>query len=136
MLTAQQAAKLNTSGPDEQSSQIGSELYHSSVNGLYTIDVNITADARAGKAIPIPFNCEIVDVICHCKAAGSGAATVIINNGATAITDAIVFDANHAVTKAGSIDDSVSSVTPASVITAVTNEEVSVGRISLLVVRR
>lgn len=136
MITAVQAAKLNASSPDNQASSVGSEVYDNSVYGLYLIRCLITADARTGQAIPIPFPCEIVDVRCECRAAGSGAATVIINNGVTPVTDAIVFDADKAKTMAGSIDNDVSTLTTASVITAVTNEEVSVGLITLYVVRR
>ena len=46
---------------------------------------------------------EVLDVICRKDGAGAGN-TITVKNGATAITDAIVFATDKAQTKAGTID--------------------------------
>lgn len=46
---------------------------------------------------------EVIDVICRKDGAGTGN-TITVKNGATAISDPIVFAADKAVTRAGTID--------------------------------
>ena len=46
---------------------------------------------------------EVIDVICRKDGAGAGN-TITVKNGSTAISDAIVFATDKAVTRAGTID--------------------------------
>lgn len=76
---------------------------------VFAIHVTIDADTTGEKAVPIPFKCEVIDVIAQAKAA-EGGGTVTLKKGSTAITNAMVFTVDKTITRAGTIDDAVSTL--------------------------
>jgi len=82
---------------------------------VYALYCEITADATAEKTIPIPFKCEVIDVIAQAKAA-EGGGNVTLKKGSTAITNAMVFTVDKTITRAGTIDDAVSSLNEGDVV--------------------
>jgi len=76
---------------------------------VYALYCEITADATSEKTVPIPFKCEVIDVIVQARAT-SGGGTATLKKGSTAITDAIVMATDKAIVRAGTIDDAQSSL--------------------------
>ncbi len=79
------------------------------LSGVYALYCSITADATSEKTVPIPFACEVVDVIVQARAT-SGNGTATLKKGSTAITDAIVMATDKVVVRAGTIDDAQSTL--------------------------
>ena len=76
---------------------------------VYALYYEITADATSEVTVPIPFKCEVIDVIAQAKSA-EGGGTVTLKKGSTAITDAMIFTVDKTITRAGTIDDAVSTL--------------------------
>ena len=76
----------------------------------------ITADATGEVSVTIPYDMEVVDIVVQCTAANSGG-TLTLKNGSTAISNAIICAVDTTITRAGTIDDSVSSLTTSSTVT-------------------
>jgi len=91
----------------------------------------VTADATAGLAITVPYPMEILDVIVQCQAANAGG-TLQLKNGATAINDAQVCAVDKVITRAGTIDDAVSSLTTATVLKVFSNGAADRGLITII----
>lgn len=70
---------------------------------LVGIPVATTGSITADFDVIVAEKFEVVDVICRKDAAGA-ANTITIKNGATAISDAIAYAVDKAVTRAGTID--------------------------------
>jgi len=132
MLTTTEKAILNVESPTNQQLDLGTEIYDASASGLYYLPANITADATGGKAITVPFACEIMDVIVQSRAT-SGSGTVTIKSGANAITDAIIMAVDTTMTRAGTINDAYSTLATTDTITAVTNGATDFGYVMLVV---
>lgn len=89
--------------------------------------VSITASGTAGVAAVIPVGAEIVDVHNVCKATiGGGTAQVTVGGGGSAISDAMAFAVNDALTRASSIDTTF-SIVGADGIEVVTNADTNLG---------
>jgi hypothetical protein len=72
--------------------------------GILTgIPVAPTGSITADFDVVLAEKFEVVDVICRKDGAGASN-TITVKNGTTAITDAIVYAADKAVTRAGTID--------------------------------
>lgn len=85
------------------------------------ITVAITADATAGKTVPLPpFPFEVLDVIVQARAT-SASGTVTLRKSTTAITNAIAAAADNTVSRAGTIDDAQSAIVPSDSINLKTN---------------
>lgn len=118
--TADQAARINLMSPEAQREGLGTEIARLggeaaaetalSPYQLIAIKYNLTADATgAGLAITVPYAMEIVDVIVQARAT-SAVATVKLTTAAGDITDAIACAADTTIARAGTIDDSKSSI--------------------------
>lgn len=70
---------------------------------LVCIPVATSGSATADFDVVLEDKFEVIDVICRKDGAGAGN-TITVKNGATAITDAIVFATDKAKTLAGTID--------------------------------
>lgn len=70
---------------------------------VLTIPVPITGSATADFDTIVEDKCEVIDIICRKDGAGAGN-TITVKNLATAISDAIVYATDKAVTRAGTID--------------------------------
>lgn len=134
MLTATDKAILDSSNPTNQQVKSGTELYDASVSGVYYLPCSITSDATGGKAVIVPFACEIVDVIVQCRAS-NGSGTALVKVGASAITDAIIMAVDKTMTKAGTIDDAHSTLAAGAAVTVTANGAGDKGLV-LLVVRK
>jgi hypothetical protein len=95
------------------------------------LSYNVTADATAGLAIAVPYPMEILDVIVQCRAANVGG-TLQLKNGATAINDAQICAVDKVITRAGTIDDAQSSLTPATVLKVFSNGAADRGLITII----
>ncbi len=72
----------------------------------------IDVDASAGIAVTLPAGAEIIDVLVQCQATVGGG-TMQIKTGATVpstISNAIACATNHAIARAGTIDDAYNVV--------------------------
>lgn len=67
------------------------------------IDVPTSGSVTADFDVVVDEKIEVIDVICRKDGAGA-ANTITVKNTATAITDAIAFATDKAVTRAGTID--------------------------------
>lgn len=110
------------------------DVKYEKLSEVYSLFVTIDADATGEKAVPIPFRCEVIDVIAQAKAAQSGG-TVTLKKGTTAITDAMVFTVDKTITRAGTIDDSVSTLNEGDAVSVDCANAEDRGFVSILVRR-
>ena len=118
--------------PQAQEASLGSKIYDVDNNGLFYIYKVVPAASHAGIAITIPFACQIEDAIVQCTVA-SGTGTITVKNGSTAITDAMVCAEDKVIVRAGTIDNSVNSITTSTVLTAITHATGDAGTLTLVV---
>ena len=99
----------------DQSNQIGTLIKGSPC----VVKVTISADATGEKAVTIPYDMEVIDVIVQCTAA-NGSGTLQLKNG-TAVTDAIACTTDKAIARAASVDDAYSTLLTTSTVTVDAN---------------
>lgn len=101
-------------------------------NGLVILIASIAASANAtAVTVEVPFDIEIVDVVVQARAT-SGGGTATVRTGTNAITNAIAMATDTNITRAGTIDDSRSTILQGgslNVITAGANDR---GLVSIL----
>lgn len=122
-ITAAQVDILNKMTPDSQGQGLGTVVKDIQDRDVYSpimIQVAVTADATSGKTVTVPYAFELVDVIVQSRATNSSA-TMTVKNGSTAITDAIAATPDTTVTRAATIDDSVSSITTSTTLKVYAN---------------
>ena len=83
------------------------------------VKVVISADATGEKAVTIPYDMEVIDVIVQCTAS-NGSGTLTLKNG-TAVTNAIACTTDTAIARAASIDDAYSKLYTTSTVTVDAN---------------
>ena len=106
-------AKLDKStDPVDQAVQTGTLIKGSPI----IVKKAITADATGGVSVTIPYDMEVVDIVVQCTAANSGG-TLTLKNGSTAISNAIICAVDTTITRASTIDDSVSTLLTTSTVT-------------------
>jgi hypothetical protein len=76
---------------------------------VYALYCSITADATGEKTVPIPFACEVIDVIVQARATNGGG-TATLKKGSNAITDAIAMAQDTTIARAGTINDAYSTL--------------------------
>ena len=104
--------KINHSTlPDDQSNKLGDLIKGSPI----VVKVVISANATGEKAVTIPYDMEVVDVVVQCTA-NSGGGTLTLKNG-TAVTDAIACATDKAIARAASVDDTYSTLLTTSTVT-------------------
>lgn len=114
---------INRMNPDAQKTGLGTEIKRLGDLEASTpviITKAVTADATGGLVITVPAAFEILEVVTQCRAANANG-TLKLVNGATDITDAMICAVDKVCTRAGTIDDSVSSVTTSTVLKVVAN---------------
>lgn len=98
--------KLNNATlPDAQNVKLGTIIKGSPI----VLKKAVTADATGEVSVTIPYAMEVYDVVVVCTA-GSGGGTLTLKKGTTAITDAIACATDKAVARAGSLDDTVTTL--------------------------
>ena len=132
MLTETEKNIINNDNPTNQAVSAGTELYDASANGLYVLTCDIAADATGGKAVDIPFACQVLFVIVEARAT-SGDGTAIVKKGSTAITDAIDMADDKTVTVSGTIDDDESTLAVSDTLTVESNGSDDRGFVSIVV---
>jgi len=132
MLTETEKNIINNDNPTNQAVSAGTELYDASANGLYVLPCDIAADASEGKAVDIPFACQVLFVIVEARAANSDG-TATVKKGTTAITDAIDMAVDKAVTVSGTIDDDESTLAVSDTVTVESNDSDDRGFVSIVV---
>ena len=110
------------------------DVKYEKISEVYALYVTIDADATGEKAVPIPFKCEVIDVIVQCRAA-SGGGTATLKKGSTAITDAIIMAVDKVITRAGTIDDAQSSLNEGDAVSVDCANAADRGLVTLLVRR-
>ena len=83
------------------------------------VKVVISADATGEKAVTIPYDMEVIDVIVQCTATNNNG-TLTLKNG-TAVTDAIACAVDKVIARAGTIDDAYSTLYTTSTVTVDAN---------------
>ena len=101
----------NTTQPDLQAAKLGTVIAGTPV----VVKVVIDADYTGEKSVTIPYDMEVIDVVVQCTAANNNG-TLTLKNG-TAVTDAIACAVDTTITRAGTIDDSVSTLYTTSTVT-------------------
>jgi hypothetical protein len=94
----------------------------------------VSADATGGQAVTIPYDMYLIDVIVQCNAANASG-TLQLRNGTTAITDAIACATNHAVARAGTIDDAHEDILTTDSINLLANGAADRGTVYLIGMR-
>ncbi len=102
--------------------------------GIYALYCSIEADATGEKTVPIPFACEVIDVIVQCRA-NNGGGTATLKKGSTAITDAIAMATDKAIVRAGTIDDAQSTLAEGDAVSVDANGAADRGLVTILVRR-
>ena len=98
-----------------QTNQLGTLIKGSPV----VVKVTVSADATGEKAVTIPYDMEVVDVIVQCTAS-NGSGTLQLKNG-TAVTDAIACTTDTAIARAATINDAYSTLYTTSTVTVDAN---------------
>lgn len=101
---------------------------------VYALYCDITADATGEKIIPIPFKCEVVDVIVQARATNGGG-TATLKKGSNAITDAMVMAVDTTIVRAGTINDAYSSLSEGDAVSVDANGASDRGLVTVLVRR-
>ena len=102
----------NTTQPDLQAVKLGTLIEGAPVVVKVVIDTDYTGE----KSVTIPYDMEVIDVVVQCTGA-NGNGTLTLKNGGTAVTDAIICAVDKTITRAGTIDDSVSTLYTTSAVT-------------------
>jgi hypothetical protein len=102
--------------------------------GIYALYCSITADATGEKTVPIPFACEVIDVIVQARATNGGG-TATLKKGSNAITDAMVMAVDTTIVRAGTINDSYSTLAEGDTVTVDANGASDRGLVTILVRR-
>lgn len=102
----------NTTQPDLQAAKLGTLIEGAPV----VVKVVIDADYTGEKSVTIPYDMEVIDVIVQCTGANNNG-TLTLENGGTPVTDAIICAVDKTITRAGTIDDSVSTLYTTSTVT-------------------
>ena len=133
-ITAAEATKLDNVISEFQAEKLGTGLKAVQDIGAYDpiiVSLNITTDATGGLPFTIPYDFELLEVIVQARATVSNG-TVTIMNGATPLTDAIIMAVDTTITRAGTLDNTVTTITTADTITAITAHAGDLGLICLL----
>lgn len=101
---------------------------------IYALYCSIEADATGEKAVPIPFACEVIDVIVQCRATNAGG-TMTLKKGSTAITDAMICAVDKVIVRAGTIDDAQSTLKEGDSVSVDANGASDRGLVTILVRR-
>jgi len=96
----------------DQTNKVGTLIKGSPI----VVKVVIDADYTGEKAVTIPYDMEVIDIVVQCTAA-SGGGTLILENGGTAVSDAIICAVDKVITRAGTIDDAQSTLLTTSTVT-------------------
>ena len=102
----------NTTQPDLQAAKLGTVVAGSPV----VVKVVIDTDCTGEKSVTIPYDMEVIDVIVQCTGA-NGSGTLTLKNGTHAISDAIACAVDKTITRAGTIDDTYSTLYTTSTVT-------------------
>lgn len=106
------------------------------IKPMIIIQNAITANATGGKAVftaNCPFALQILDVIVEARAT-SALGTVTVSTGGNAITDAIICAADNAVTRAGSIIRTYSTLAAGASLTLTTANANDRGLVTIVAV--
>lgn len=101
------------------------------------IQYEVTADATGGLYIynaVAPYKLKIIDIIIRAKAT-SGSGSVRIYNGSNAISNAITMATDTAITRAGTIDDTYSTIAVGGSLKVVTNGANDRGMVSIIAIK-
>jgi len=108
--------KLNQIDATAQDADLAGQLNARPV----VLSAAITADATGGQSITVPYDMTIYDVVVVATAA-SGGGTVTVRSATNAISDAIACAVDTTVARAGTLDDTYTSVTTSSSLNVITN---------------
>lgn len=108
ILTAKQAETLNNICNGFKSVLLGDRLKNAETYDLVQLSINITTGSTSNQTVTVPFGVEIIDLIIQCR--GTSTNGTMKGSIGSDVTDAIVCATDTAITKAGTIDDSKSTV--------------------------
>jgi hypothetical protein len=97
------------------------DIKYDRLKDVYSLVVDVTADATGEKTIPIPFACEVIDAIVMCTASSAGG-TLTVKKGSTAITDAMICAVDKVIVRAGTIDDAQSTLAEGDAVSVDANQ--------------
>ena len=114
---AQRQALNKDSNPISQKVKLGDAVYLAPV----ILEANIDAAANStAKTVTVPFACEIIDVIVQARAT-SASGTATVRSGTNAISDAIVMAVDTTITRAGTLDDTYTTLSTSTSLNVITN---------------
>jgi len=100
----------------------------------YALYCSVIADATGEIAVPIPFACEVIDIIVQCRAT-NGAGTMTLKKGSSNISNAIVCATDTNITRATTIDDAYSTLKEGDAVSVDANGAADRGLITIIVRR-
>ena len=103
------------------------------VNIAAMLPLTIDVAGNGGLTFPVPFDCEVVDIVVHASGT-SGSGTVTLSNDGHAVSNAIIMAADKVVTRAASIDPAYSEFSEGDDFTLTTNGSGDRGTVRLVVV--
>lgn len=113
--------QLNQDGTVNQLVSMGDRIRDLDAYGPIVFRYEIAADGSSGlTAVTVPFACEVIDVMLIAKATNASG-TVIVRKATSAITDAIVAAVDTTVGRAGTIDETYTTMAKGDTITVITN---------------
>lgn len=96
------------------------------------LEIDIAADATAGKALTVPFACDIIEAVVHCKATVANGA-VAVWDASAAITDAMAMAVDNAQARSASLVKARVALKEGQVIKAKTANAGDRGKVSIYV---
>ncbi len=150
-VTTEEANELNNLQPGNQNVLLGDKLKGaldnqqpgnvgnegSNIAMPFVISFDITADATSGLNIfnaNAPFKFKIIDAWVECTTANASG-DALIDDGTTAITDAMTMAVDKVIARAGTIDDAKSTIAKDGTLRVVTNGASDRGLVSILAKR-
>ena len=134
-LTIDQAQKYTNESPGNDLIQVGEILREVQQYSTVSFSADITADATGGlTVVEMPFAAEVIDVTVQARATNAlGTATV--TDGTNAISDAIIMAVDTVMARAGTIDDTYSSLSVGDLLTVITNGAADRGLVTITCIR-
>lgn len=129
-----QANKLSNESPGLQVAQVGSHIKELEDYAPVIFYKAITADATGGvnvfSSLGTSFQFEIIDITVQARAA-SASGTALLSDGTNSISDAIIMAVDTVITRAGTLDDTYTTILVGEQLVITTNGAADRGLVTI-----
>lgn len=149
-LDGNERRKVDNMSPEMKETSLGSEVggmqdeigYGVSISGVdFSSPIIITYDVDADATTPLvilnsncPFPLTIIDVIVECTTANASG-TLLLDDGTTAITDAMICAVDKTIVRAGTIDDATATIALNGTLRVTSNGAADRGKVTIIAKR-